>query len=249
MSCSNSATQAAINTSRGADATFRTFDEIFAGAYDFWDPALGYSLRASSFVTNWVGQITGTNDLAEAVEAAQPTRNATDANFNNKPTITFIAGDKLLDATLAAGVASGDRLGLFWVGKSDDTLTGWRHLAFFSEALSTSDRFNLHTNSGSNFYSEMNLSDGDPSITGPTLDTNPHYIHMLNAADEAVLSVDGTEYTDTETGTIDWTLDHGVIPYTSGAMPLTLAFLGLAIGVTDEEIAEWNTSAAGRWAI
>ncbi len=249
MSCSNSATQAAINTSRGADATFRTFDEIFAGAYDFWDPALGYSLRASSFVTNWVGQITGTNDLAEAVEAAQPIRNATDANFNSKPTISFIAGDKLLDATLAAGVASGDRLGLFWVGKADDTLTGWKHLAFFSQALSASNRLNLHTASGSTFNLDSNLSDGDPSIVGPVLDTDPHYIHALNAADNDVLSVDGTEYTDTETGTIDWTLDHGVLPYTSGQQPCTIAFIGLAIAVTDEEITEWNAAAAARWLI
>lgn len=225
-----------------------TFDSIFSGAVDYWDPAIGVS-TSSSKVTNWIGQITGANDLAQPTDIIRPVLVAD--GLNGLPEIDFPSSDYLEDATLSTGIASGERMTLIWVGKIATALSGFRHIALIGKA-SLATYMNPHTNSSTLFKTDqIGMSDGNETLTHATaLDTNSHYFHVVNDPGGHIMSIDGVETQGAKGGTLNNDVDRLVWGWTSGRATQTVSFIGIVEGVPSAgELSAWATNVNNTWGL
>lgn len=252
MAANNAASRiqvpAATDLSRafGGEENFATIMADFE-PYDYWDADLGYTL-ASGRVSNWIGQISGTNDLAQATAGNQPLWNA--SGLGGKPDITWLSAraDLLQDASIAAGIASGDRPCLFVIGNMD-TLAATKVFTVITD--SGAANFLIQETSGSVWKARMYLSDGIAQpVSVAADDTASHHFQARADSGGTILSVDGTESTDTEAGTIDWTPTDMRVPHT-GLMPdMTVSFVGVTGQVPDAAaLTAWNARVLARWGL
>lgn len=227
-----------------AEDTFATIMAAFE-PYDYWDAELGYTL-ASGRVSNWIGQISGSNDLAQASAGSQPLWNA--SGLGGKPDITWLdsRSDLLQDATMAAGIASGDRPCLFVIG-SMDTLAANK---LFATLKASDSNFFIMETTGTVWGGRIWGDDGTSKPLGAADDTNPHHFQVRNESGGGLLFVDGTETTDTESGAINWTMVDMMVPFTSLIPDMTLSFVGVTGQIPDATaLSNWNDKVFARWGL
>jgi hypothetical protein len=146
-------------------------------------------------VSNWADQV-GSNDLSQATGAAQPTFNASDADFNSNPSMTFDGSDDILGNAAFTG---SDGFFVF--------------LAFTQETWNSNDIIIGFRDSGNDLELFQSLGGSSPQVSfrmdgtylplvSPTLSTPFILTGFKATGDQFITLNDGAEVTSTTANTV-----------------------------------------------
>jgi hypothetical protein len=225
-----------------------TFTGIFPTTEDYWDAALGTSVTGGK-LTNWIGQVSGTNDLAQPTEASRPTYNA--SGLNGLPDITISGGLHALDTTLSSTIGNGDRFAILWVGNIDAQSSDFRRWILVSNSALTV-AIQPATWQSKLQVDWVALSDGsEQTVINATPDTNSHRFHAVCSASGNIASEDGSDVTGSLTGTTTDDVERMSLGHSAGTQAsTTTSFIGLVKGdPTAQQYTDFATWVNGRWGI